>query len=94
MTPLRELLTRARQLPPRRLPRAVGRYALRTARARARRWVVTRSRGELSDQAFLRAVGCESPPDAVALFRQGGRPAFFVRDPSDARQRAEAIATA
>ena len=67
MTPVRELVGRARQLPPRAVPGAATRYALRAVRARARRWAVLRARGELPDRALLRATAhAESPPLATA----------------------------
>src|SRR6266550_3862757 len=46
---LQDAVTRLRRVPPRRLPVAVGRLAVRTARARARRWNLKRNRGELSE---------------------------------------------
>jgi uncharacterized heparinase superfamily protein len=94
MTPLRELLGRVRQLPPRRIPRAAARYALRSVRSRTRRWVRQRARGELSDHALLRALAVASIDEALATCRLPGRPRFFVADPADARARAQAIAAA
>ena len=96
MTPLRELVGRARQMPPRRLPRAVSRYAIRAVRGRVRRWALRRARGELSDAAFLRAVGATSLPEALARFdaKRPGQPRFFFDGPEDARRRAGALAAA
>src|SRR5919199_3630502 len=94
MTPLRELIGRARQLPPKRVPRAAGRYALRAVQRRARRWQLRRARGELSDAEFLRATGARTLPDALALFRRPDRPRFFFDGPADAQRRAQALAAA
>src|SRR5438105_6061615 len=80
---------RLKRVPPCRLPGVVGRFALRAARSRARRWHVKRNRGELSDAALRRAQGATSL-DAVfdALVQR-----FFV-DPVEARNRSAAIANA
>jgi heparinase II/III-like protein len=51
---LEDAVYRLRRIPPRRLPALVGRYALRAARHRARRWHFLRTRGELSDAALTR----------------------------------------
>jgi hypothetical protein len=76
---------RLRRVPPRRLPLAVGRYALQTARTRARRWQIRRHRGELPDAA-LRGV---SPDAAFSTFLS----CFFVT-PRSARELAHALARA
>jgi Heparinase II/III-like protein/Heparinase II/III N-terminus len=82
-----DAVVRLRRVPPRRLPMAVGRYALRAARARANRWRIQRSRGELSDQTFLRALGDTTPDEAFDCFLRR----FFV-DPAEGRRRARALA--
>ncbi len=74
---------------PRRLPVVVSRYALQTARARARRWHIRRNRGELSDAALRRALRGTSPEAAF----QGFLSRFFVT-PSAARDTAAALARA
>jgi hypothetical protein len=66
----------------------VGRYALRAARTRARRWQIERNRGELSDFVLLRALGDTPPEVAFAHFAER----FFV-DPAEARRRARSIAS-
>jgi glycosyltransferase involved in cell wall biosynthesis len=86
---LTDALSRLRRTPPRRLPVVVGRYALRTARTRARRWHIQRSRGELSDADLHKALGGVSPEVAFAGILQR----FFV-DPREARLRARALAEA
>lgn len=83
---VQDAVVRLRRVPPRRLPIAVGRYAVRAARARARRWRLHLRRGELSDAELLAALGGVSPEQAFARFL--GR--FFV-DPEEARRRAAAI---
>src|SRR5438445_13220897 len=80
---------RLKRVPPRRLPGVVGRFALRAARSRARRWHVTRNRGELSDAALRRALGPTSPDSAFDKYVHR----FFV-DPVEARNRAAAISNA
>jgi hypothetical protein len=80
---------RLRRVTPRRLPVLVGRYALRMARARARRWHIARNRGELSDAALQRALG-GTPPEAVFA---GFLERFFT-DPGRARYTAQALAAA
>lgn len=94
MTPVRELVGRARQLPPRAVPGAATRYALRAVRARARRWAVLRARGELPDRALLRATGARSLAEVLTLFARPGRPRFFFDDAADARHRAQRLAAA
>jgi len=89
MDTVSEIVYRLRRVPPRRLPGVVGRYALRTARARARRWRIERNRGELSDTRLLRALGTTSPEAAFAGFVRR----FFV-DPVAARHTAAALAAA
>jgi hypothetical protein len=89
MVSVSEAVYRLRRVPPRRLPGVVGRYAWRTARARARRWRIEHSRGELSDAQLRRALGGTSPEQAFAGFVSR----FFV-DPAEARRRAAALAAA
>ncbi|HEX8968951.1 MAG TPA: alginate lyase family protein [Chloroflexota bacterium] len=84
-----EVVYRLRHVPPRRLPVAVGRYAWRIARGRARRWRIRRSRGELSETALRRALRGVDPADVFDAFVAR----FFV-DPAQARQRAAALAAA
>jgi uncharacterized heparinase superfamily protein len=88
MMQLEEAVVRLRRVPPRRLPAAVGRYALRLARARARRWRLQHQRGELSDAAFERALG-GVPVEQV--FERFVQQRFFV-DPAEARRRARLLA--
>jgi len=80
---------RLKRVPPRRLPGVVGRYALRTARARARRWRVEHNRGELSEAQLRRALRGAPPEQAFASFVAR----FFV-DPAEAHRRAAALAEA
>src|ERR1700687_3776903 len=87
MVTVSEVVYRLRRVPPRRLPGVVGRYALRTARARARRWRIEHHRGELSDTELFRALGDTSPEEAFSGFVQR----FFV-DPAAARHTASALA--
>jgi heparinase II/III-like protein len=91
VTPLRELVGRARQLPPRAVPGAATRYAVRAVRSRARRWAVRHARGELSDRALLRATGAHSLDEVLALFARPGRPRFFFAHPAEARERARQL---
>ena len=84
-----EAVYRLKRVPPRRLPLVLGRYALRTARARARRWRIERRHGELSDAALHRSLGSVSPEEAFGAFV--GR--FFV-DAGEAHNRAQALAAA
>ena len=87
MVSMSEAVYRLRRVPPRRLPGVVGRYALRTARTKARRWRIERNRGELSDADLQRALGRTSPKAAFAGFLRRS----FV-DPSSARDTARALA--
>jgi hypothetical protein len=89
MITVQDAFARVRRVPPRRLPGVLGRYALRTARARARRWQQRRQRGELSDAAFARALRGQQPDQIFAHLVER----FFV-DPTEARRRADAIARA
>src|SRR6266542_137125 len=87
MISVQDALVRLRRTPPRRLPLVVGRYALRTARTRTRRWQLQRQRGELPDAALLRSLGGVAPEAAFEGFLQR----FFVQ-PEEARRRAAALA--
>jgi hypothetical protein len=87
MVSVSEAVYRLKRVPPRRLPGVVGRYAWRTARARARRWTIQRNRGELPDAALRRSLKATTPDDAFAGFVSR----FFV-DPPEARRRAEVLA--
>ena len=78
---------RLKRVPPRRIASLVGRYALRTARARARRWQMARNRGELSDAAVQRALGEVLPETAFNNFVNR----FFIQ-PASARVIARALA--
>ncbi|MDQ6675213.1 MAG: hypothetical protein M3069_31505, partial [Chloroflexota bacterium] len=89
MTTLSEIVYRLKRVPPRRLPGLVGRYALRVARARTRRWRIHRSRGELTDAYLRRSLPQTSVEHAFTGFV--GR--FFV-NPAEARTRASALAAA
>src|ERR1700730_18468620 len=89
MTTVSEVVYRLKRVPPRRMPLVVGRYALRVARARTRRWRIERSRGELSDAQLRRALGETSPEEAFSAFV--GR--FFV-NPTEAHARAAALRNA
>ncbi len=89
MVSVSEAVYRLKRVPPRRLPGVVGRYAWRTARARARRWRIEHNRGELSDAQLYRALGATTPEQAFAGFVSR----FFV-DPAEARRRAAALAEA
>src|SRR5579859_1747494 len=89
MVSVGEAIYRLRRVPPRRLPGVVGRYAWRQARARARRWRIEHSRGELSDAQLHAALGATSPERAFA--ECVGR--FFI-DPAGARRSALALAEA
>jgi hypothetical protein len=89
MISVQDVLVRLRRTPPRRLPAVVGRYALRTARTRTRRWQLRRQRGELSDAALARALGGVTPEAAFDGFLRR----FFVQ-PETARERAGALANA
>src|SRR5438105_4939862 len=84
-----EAVYRLRRVPPRRLPGVVGRYAWRMARARARRWRIEHSRGELSQTQLCRALGHTSPEQAFDGFVSR----FFV-DPAAAHLRAAALSEA
>jgi len=84
-----DALVRLRHTPPRRVPGIIGRFALRTARQRARRWQIQRTRGELSDLALQQALGSVSPEQAFDAFMKR----FFV-DPAEAQRRAHALAAA
>jgi len=81
-----EAVVRLRRVPPRRLPAAVGRYALRTARSRVRRWRLHQRRGELPDAALARALGGTPVEQVFAGFL--GR---FI-DAAEARHRARLLA--
>src|SRR6266542_3392833 len=87
MISVQDALVRLRRTPPRRLPLVVGRYALRTARTRTRRWQLQRQRGELPDAALLRSLRGVAPEAAFEGFLQR----FFVQ-PEEARRRAAALA--
>ena len=89
MVSVSEAVYRLKRVPPRRLPGVVGRYAWRTARARARRWRIEHNRGELSDAHLLRALGDCSPEQAINSFVSR-----FFADPTEARRRAAALAEA
>ncbi len=89
MVSVSEAVYRLKRVPPRRLPGVVGRYALRTARARARRWRVEHNRGELSEAQLRRALRGAPPEQAFASFVAR----FFV-DPAEAHRRAAALAEA
>jgi hypothetical protein len=78
---------RLRRVSPRRLPVVVGRYALQAARARARRWQIRRTRGELSDAALRRSLRGTSPEAAFEAFLTR----FFV-SPQTAHETATAHA--
>ncbi|HEY2592885.1 MAG TPA: hypothetical protein VGK33_03170, partial [Chloroflexota bacterium] len=80
---------RLRRVSPRRLPVVVGRYALQAARARARRWQIRRTRGELSDAGLRRALRGTSPEAAFQAFLTR----FFVT-PRTARGGANELAHA
>jgi hypothetical protein len=67
----------------------VGRFALRTARARARRWHIEHNRGELSDATLRRSLGATSPEQAFENFV-----ARFLVSPAEARTIASALAQA
>jgi hypothetical protein len=89
MISVSEAVYRLRRVPARRLPGVVGRYALRTARTKARRWRIEHNRGELHDAALHRALGGTSVEDAFAGFIRR----FFI-DPSTAPGIARALAEA
>ncbi len=89
MTTVSEVVYRLKRVPPGRLPGSVGRYALRLARTRTRRWRIERNRGELADASLRKALGETSVEQAFSGFV--GR--FFV-DPAEARVRASALAAA
>ncbi|HEV7662581.1 MAG TPA: heparinase II/III family protein, partial [Chloroflexota bacterium] len=89
MVSVREVVYRLKRVPPRRMPLVVGRYALRTARARARRWRIEHNRGELSDLALRQALGSVSVDEAFGKFLER----FFV-EPASARVTAAALAAA
>src|SRR5690348_10305879 len=78
---------RLKRVPPRRIAGLVGRYALRTARARARRWHLERNRGELSDAELSRALRGVPAEIVFANFLQR----FFVQ-PAVARDLATQLA--
>lgn len=86
-TRVEDAVVRLRRVPPQRLPSAVGRYALRAARARARRWRLHRRRGELPDVALQRALAGATPEQVFDRF-----PRRFFVDPAEARRRARALA--
>jgi uncharacterized heparinase superfamily protein len=83
MVTLREVVYRLKRVPPRRMPVVFGRYAVRTARARARRWHLHRNRGELPDSTLRASLGALSPEDAFRRFVDR----FFV-GPAEARETA------
>ncbi|MGI9146229.1 MAG: heparinase II/III domain-containing protein [Chloroflexota bacterium] len=87
MTTVSEVVYRLRRVPPRRLPVVVGRYAVRVARTRTRRWRIEHNRGELSDGHLRRALGRTSAEQAFSGFVRR----FFV-DPTAARNTASALA--
>src|ERR1700687_1520930 len=89
MVSVSEAVYRLRRVPPRRLPGVVGRYALRTARARARRWRIEHNRGGFSQAQLRRALRDTPPEQAFAGFVSR----FFV-DPAEARRVAAALAEA
>src|ERR1044071_3124802 len=88
MVSVAQAVYRLRRVPPRRLPVLVGRYALRTARARARRWHIQRHRGELSNADLERSLRGITPAEAFDRFLRR----FFVT-PTTARAIAARIAT-
>lgn len=75
-----QIVYRLKRVPPRRLPIVVGRYVLRTARARARRWHIQHNPGELSDTALRRSL--KGIPPEIAFSRFLDR--FFI-NPGSAR---------
>lgn len=87
-------LQRARGVPARSVPALAAHYAVRRLRARARRLAIERNRGELSDAAFLRALGgrFRTSHEAQLHFRTRTAPSFFIT-PAQARERALAIAS-
>jgi hypothetical protein len=87
MLTVSEVVYRLKRVPPRHMPIVVGRYAMRTARARARRWQIQRNRGELSDASLRASLGQVHPEAAFDRFVAR----FFV-DPTDARRVARALA--
>ncbi|GAC1319360.1 MAG: hypothetical protein NVSMB2_14620 [Chloroflexota bacterium] len=80
MTSVAHIVYRLKRVPPRRLPIVVGRYTLRTARARARRWYIKHNAGELSDDALRRSLRGIPPDVAFGRFLER----FFI-DPRSAR---------
>jgi Heparinase II/III-like protein/Heparinase II/III N-terminus len=94
MASLRQHLDGLRRTPPRRVPGKLVRLAARSVRSRRLRRYTTR-RGELSDAAFLRALGGRfgSVDEVVAHVRGRTRPRFFV-DATQARERARQLAAA
>ena len=95
MSPVVDVLDRLRRTPPRNLPGKLARWSTRKLHAKARRWGLEHTRGEMTDRAFLLAFGGRfaTPAAVVEHFRARPRPYFFV-DAAEARQRAEALAAA
>src|SRR5438477_2465623 len=87
MVSVSQAVYRLKRVPPRRIAGLVGRYALRSARSRARRWHLQRNRGELSDMELRRALRGVQSDVAFARFVER----FFVQ-PEAARTTAKAIA--
>ncbi len=92
---MHDLLFRARQTPKQALPGKAIRYLGRPIAKRARRWSIEHARGELPDSALLSALGgrFKSTQEVLDHFRERHHPRFFVT-PSEARQRAQALARA
>jgi hypothetical protein len=86
MVSVGQAVFRLKRVPPRRIVGLVGRYAVRTARAQARRWHIQRNRGELSDAQLQRALRGVAPEVAFDRFLQR----FFVQ-PARARDIAAAL---
>jgi uncharacterized heparinase superfamily protein len=85
------MVDRLRRTPPRRLPGKLARFAARSMRSSRVRHYTTR-RGELTDAAFLRALGGRfaTVEAAVEHFHARTSPRFFV-DAEQARERARLL---